>query len=129
MASRDEALRRLAGNHPRVDRAVLESRLDALARPLEDGRLAWKADPLHGTRTPIPFFTESFKSFARRVTCPVLFVSGGPLGWHPPDEEARVSAYPHVERIEIPDAGHMMHWSHPEELSRNLVRFAVDKPA
>jgi len=125
MASRDEALRRLAGNHPRVDRAVLESRLDALARPLEDGRLAWKADPLHGTRTPIPFFTESFKSFARRVTCPVLFVSGGPLGWHPPDEEARVSAFPHVERIEIPDAGHMMHWSHPGDLARAIVAFAA----
>lgn len=125
MATRDEALRRLAGNHPRVDRAVLETRLDALARPLQDGRLAWKADPLHGTRTPIPYFSESLKSFARRVTCPVLFVSGGPLGWHPPDEDARLAAFPHIERTEIPDAGHMMHWSRPEELARAIVRFAV----
>jgi pimeloyl-ACP methyl ester carboxylesterase len=124
MASRDEALRRLAGNHPRVDRAVLETRLDALARPLGEGRLAWKADPLHGTRSPTPFFSESFKSFARRVTCPVLFVSGGPLGWHPPDEDARLAAFVHLERIEIEDAGHMMHWSRPEELSRAVVRFA-----
>lgn len=124
LVSREDALRRLAGNHPRVDRAVLETRLDALARPLPggEGRLAWKADPLHGTRTPVPFFSESFKSFARRVTCPVLFVSGGPLGWHPPDEEARVAAFRDVERIEIPDAGHMMHWTRPLELATALVR-------
>lgn len=127
MPSRDDALRRLAGNHPRVDRAVLETRLDALARQLEGGRLAWKADPLHGTRTPIPFFSESFKSFARRVSCPVLFVSGGPLGWHPPDEEERLEAFPHLERTEIPDAGHMMHWSRPEELASAIVRFVVDR--
>lgn len=126
MASRDEALRRLAGNHPRVDRAVLETRLGALARgPGEDGRFAWKADPLHGTSTPVPFFAESFKSFARRVTCPVLFVSGGPLGWHPPDEDERLGAFRHHERVEIADAGHMMHWSRPEELSRALVQFAT----
>lgn len=124
MASREEALRRLAGNHPRVDRAVIETRLDALARPLEGGRLAWKADPLHATRTPVPYFSESFKSFARRITCPVLFVSGGPLGWHPPDEDDRLAAYPHLERIEIPDAGHMMHWSRPDDLSRAIVQFS-----
>lgn len=123
MASREEALRRLAGNHPRVDRAVLETRLDALARRLDDGRLAWKADPLHGTRTPVPFFAESFKSFARRVACPVLFVSGGTLGWHPPDEDERLAAFASLERVEIPDAGHMMHWSRPEELSGAIVRF------
>jgi pimeloyl-ACP methyl ester carboxylesterase len=123
MASRDDALRRLAGNHPRVERGVLDTRLDALARRLDDGRFAWKADPLHGTRSPVPFFAESFKSFARRVTCPVLFVSGGALGWHVPDEDERLTAFASIERIEIEDAGHMMHWSRPEELSRALVRF------
>lgn len=127
MASRDEALRRLAGNHPRVDRAVLETRLDALAHTRPDGTLAWKVDPLHGTRTPIPYFAESYKSFARRVTCPVLFVSGGPLGWHPPDEDDRLAAFPHMSRIEIPDAGHMMHWSRPEDLARAIASFVVDK--
>ena len=62
-------------------------------------------------------------AFARHVTCPVLFVSGGPLGWHPADEEARLRSFRTLERVEIDDAGHMMHWTHPEELSASLLRF------
>jgi pimeloyl-ACP methyl ester carboxylesterase len=123
MGSRDEAFRRLAINHPRVPEGVLRTRLDALARPLADGKVRWKSDPLHGTRSPMPFFAESWKAFARRVTCPVLSVSGGPLGWHPPDEEARLAAFPALERAEIPDAGHMMHWTRPAELAGVLLRF------
>jgi pimeloyl-ACP methyl ester carboxylesterase len=91
---------------------------------LPDGRVAWKADPLHGTHSPVPFFAETFKAFVKRVTCPVLFVSGGPLGWHPPDEEERVESFARVERAEIADAGHMMHWTRPEELVRLVVEFA-----
>ncbi|HTB71654.1 MAG TPA: alpha/beta hydrolase [Polyangiaceae bacterium] len=123
MASREEALRRLVGNHPRVAEDVLRQRLDALSRELPDGGLAWKADPLHGTRSPVPFFAAGWSAFARRVTCPVLFVSGGPLGWHPDDEETRVSAFATLQRAEIPGAGHMMHWTQPAKLTRLLLQF------
>jgi pimeloyl-ACP methyl ester carboxylesterase len=124
MPSRDDALRRLILNHPHVPREVLASRLDALARQLPDGRFVWRADPLHATPTPVLFFARSFVEYARRVTCPVLFVSGGPQGWHPPNEEERVAAYVAVERAEIAGAGHMMHWTKPEELARHVLRFA-----
>jgi pimeloyl-ACP methyl ester carboxylesterase len=123
MASREEALGRLAANHPRVPEEVLRTRLGALARDLPDGRTTWKADPLHATSGPMPFFAESWAAFARRVTCPVLFVSGGPRGWHPPDEDARVKTFASLERAEILDAGHMMHWTRPAELSSLLMRF------
>ena len=123
MANREEALRRLSGNHPRVAEDVLRRRLEALSRELPDAGFAWKADPMHGTRSPIPFFAESWRAFARRVTCPVLFVSGGPLGWHPQDEEARVAAFAVLQRAEIPDAGHMMHWTEPAKLTRLLLQF------
>jgi pimeloyl-ACP methyl ester carboxylesterase len=123
MASREEALRRLVGNHPRVAEEVLRERLDALARELPDGGLAWKYDPLHVTRSPMPFFSAGWTAFARRITCPVLFVSGGPLGWHPEDEEARVRAFATLQRAEIPDAGHMMHWTEPAKLTRLLLQF------
>ena len=83
MPTREDALRRLAQNHPRVAPDILETRLDALARKLPDGALAWKADPLHTTRSPLPFFASSWKAFARRARCPVLFVSGGPTGGTP----------------------------------------------
>ncbi len=125
MASREEALRRLVVNHPRVPVEVLRTRLDALARDLPDGRVVWRADPLHATRSPQTFFAGSYKEFARRVTCPVLFVSGGNLGWHPPDEDDRISAFASLERAELPDAGHMMHWTRPDELAGLLVRFTT----
>jgi pimeloyl-ACP methyl ester carboxylesterase len=126
MASLDEALDRLANNHPRVPRDVLRTRVFALARQLPDGRVAWKADPLHATRSPVPFFAETFKAFVRRVECPTLYVSGGPLGWHPPDEQERLACFRTLSRLEIDDAGHMMHWTHPERLSRAIVEFGAE---
>jgi pimeloyl-ACP methyl ester carboxylesterase len=121
--SREEALRRLIANHPRVPEEVIRTRFDALARTAPDGRTAWKADPLHGTRSPVPFLAAGWRAFAGRVACPVLVVSGGPLGWHPSDEETRIAAFVRLERAEIKDAGHMMHWTNPGELARLLVRF------
>jgi pimeloyl-ACP methyl ester carboxylesterase len=130
MASRDEALRRLTANHPCVDPATLRTRLDALVCVLDDGRVRWKADPLHATRSPMPFFARTYGAFARRVTCPVLFVSGGALGWHPPDEAERLAMFPRLRRTEIDDAGHMMHWTRPAELARLVAGFVLeDSPA
>jgi pimeloyl-ACP methyl ester carboxylesterase len=123
MATREDALKRLVGYNPRVPVEVLRRRLDDLARPAPGGGFVWKADALHGTRGPIPFNAEGWKAFARRVTCPVLFVSGGPAGWHPPDEAARVASFAAIERAEIENAGHMMHWTEPAKLTRLLLEF------
>jgi len=126
MPSREDAQRRLFLNHPTVPHDVLRRRLDDLARVLPDGHaMAWKADPLHGTTSPALFLAEAWMAFARRAKCPVLSVSGGPKGWHPPDEETRLGAFAALERVEIPDAGHMMHWTRPEELARILVEFLM----
>lgn len=121
--TRDEALVRLAANHPHVPRDVLEGRLPHLVRDEGGGRLAWRFDPLHRTTSPVPFFAKLFVEFAKRVTCPVLFVSGGPTGFHPPDEDERLAAFASLERSEIPDAGHMMHWTRPDETASALVSF------
>jgi pimeloyl-ACP methyl ester carboxylesterase len=98
----EEARRRLAGNHPNVPPDVLEHRL---------------------TTAPVPFVASLYREFARKITCPVLFVSGGPTGFHPPDEEDRLAAFAKLERAEIADAGHMMHWTKPDEVARVLLRF------
>lgn len=119
----DEALRRLVIQHPGVGREVLARRLDYLAMPTGDGRLQWRFDPMHRTTSPTPFQTASFVSFASRVTCPVLLVSGGPEGFHPPDESERAAAFQQRTAREIEDAGHMMHWTRPAELGALLVDF------
>jgi pimeloyl-ACP methyl ester carboxylesterase len=130
MESLAQALDRLAANHPRVPAEVLRTRVEQLARATADGRFTWKYDPLHTTRSPVPFFAETYKAFARRVTCPSLFVSGGPLGWHPPDEEDRLAAFPRLARVTLEDAGHMMHWTRAPELARALLDFftCTDSP-
>jgi pimeloyl-ACP methyl ester carboxylesterase len=64
-----------------------------------------------------------FRAFAGAVTCPVLFVSGGPHGFHPPDEAERLSAFTDLTRRELPEAGHMMHWTQPKELADLLLAF------
>ena len=125
MPSREDALRRLFLNHPTVPHDVLRRRLDHLARPLPDGGMVWKSDPLHGTRSPQPFIAEAWMAFASRITCPALWISGGPQGWHPPDEETRLGAFKALERAEIADAGHMMHWTKPEELTGILAEFLL----
>jgi pimeloyl-ACP methyl ester carboxylesterase len=118
-----DALRRLSGNHSRIDQAILSDRIRHLVKALPGGEVAWAFDPLHRTTSPMPFFSRVFNSFASRVTCPVLAVSGGPDGFHPTDEEERIASFPRVERAELATAGHMMHWTAPEALAAILIEF------
>lgn len=119
----DDALKRLAVNHGRVDKELLRDRMRHLVTPAGEGKVAWSADPLHRTAAPFPFYAEALKQFLLRITSPVLYVSGGPHGFHPPDEEERFPCIARLERAELSDAGHMMHWTRPKELAAILVRF------
>ncbi|MBS2012171.1 MAG: alpha/beta hydrolase [Deltaproteobacteria bacterium] len=127
--TKEEALKRLAMNHPNVAPAILARCLPHLAQDAGEGRVAWHFDPLHRTTSPVPFFAELFVEFAKKVTCPVLFVSGGPQGYHPPDEAERLAAFARLERAELPSAGHMLHWTQPEALGPILVDFLSAAPA
>jgi pimeloyl-ACP methyl ester carboxylesterase len=122
MASMEEAFRRLAANHPKVATEVLREVLVNLVRDKGAGRVAWLADPLHKTNSPMPFFAEGYVACARRVTCPVLYVSGGPDGFHVPDEAERLAAFRSIETVTVPHGGHVMHWTEPEAVSAALVR-------
>jgi pimeloyl-ACP methyl ester carboxylesterase len=123
LGSLEEAAKRLGATHPRLPPELLRSRAERLVRRHEDGTLSWAWDPLHRTRSPIPFFPESFASALRAITAPVLFVSGGPTGWHPDDENERLAAIAKLERFELEDAGHMMHWTEPGAVAERLVAF------
>ena len=118
----EDAMKRLVAAHPRVPREVLATRLPLLAAR-EGDRFTWRFDPMHRTTSPIPFFAKTFAAFSARITCPVLYVSGGPLGWRVPDEAERLRSFARATHVDIDDAGHMMHWTKPRELSRALVDF------
>jgi hypothetical protein len=65
----------------------------------------------------MPVFAKLFAEFSKLVTCPVLFVSGGPTGYSVPDEAERLAAFRDLEKVTLADAGHMMHWTRPAELA------------
>ncbi len=123
MESIDEATKRLAATHPKIDRAVLRSRAEKLVTFARDGKVAWAHDPLHRTRSPIPFQLDVYRSFLSAITCPTLFVSGGADGWRTPDEGERLACIPNARSIELPSAGHMMHRTSPRELAVELLAF------
>jgi pimeloyl-ACP methyl ester carboxylesterase len=128
LVSLQEAIERLALHHPRVPRDVIESRAKLLTRADDQGRLLWAYDPLHRTTAPTPFHAEAFEEFLRRIDCPTLVVSGGPTGWHPPDEAKRIACLRHPVHFELPNAGHMMHWTEPVALAQQLVQFFGEAP-
>ncbi|MRG91347.1 alpha/beta hydrolase [Polyangium spumosum] len=122
VGSFEEATNRLARRHPRVPREILESRARLLTR-MHSGRLSWAYDPMHRTTAPIPFHLDAFKCFLRRITAPTLYVSGGVTGLRLPDEAERLACIPRALHVDLPDAGHMMHWTAPEALAERLLRF------
>ncbi len=123
VGSRDDAYRRLAANHPNVDPVALRAKLENLVVEMGEGRVGWRADALHRTNSPMPFFSKGYIACARRIHCPVLHVSGGPDGFHVDGEAERLAAFGALERATLPTAGHMMHWTDPMGLSDALIRF------
>jgi pimeloyl-ACP methyl ester carboxylesterase len=119
----EEAIHRLKRFHPKVPPAVLERVARQLTRRGENNELFWAYDPLHRTTSPIPFSVDAFKAFLSQITCPTLYISGGPEGFHPLDEAARLACLQNLAQFEIPGAGHMMHWTMPEALAARLIQF------
>lgn len=68
---------------------------------------------------------EILKNAGCTVFAPYLrgFGRSGRVGYPPPDEDERLSAFKSLERFELPDAGHMMHWTEPQKLAARLVMF------
>jgi pimeloyl-ACP methyl ester carboxylesterase len=119
----EEAVRRLSIGHPGVRSEIIRTRAKQLSRAVGDDQFVWAFDPLHRTRSPIPFSIDRWRVHAERVTAETLCVGGGPSGFHPEDEAARVATFPNARALEIEDAGHMMHWTRPDEVARILVEF------
>jgi pimeloyl-ACP methyl ester carboxylesterase len=119
----EEAVTRLKATHPRLSDELLRSRAARLTVQLPTGGVAWAWDPLHRTVSPTPFQGANYSSFLRAIQCPVLFVDGGPHGWHPPEEEERLAQIAALRRVSFPEAGHMMHWTQPSAVAQAIVDF------
>lgn len=113
-------LARLRIQNPALDEARGLWLAEKSARPTKDGWV-WKFDPLHRTRSPFPFLAEMFAQFLGRLELPVLFISSD-NGFHPPDEEARLSCVRNLRRLQFKGLGHNLHWFAPEEVGAAIAQ-------
>lgn len=122
MSIADAAPRRLRINRPNVSVEQLERITNRFTLPLEGG-VKWAFNPLHRARSAVPFFAKSYCAFAKLVKCPVLAVSGGENGFHVTNERERLACFANCREVALEGAGHMMHWTRPEETAKALLQF------
>ena len=73
------------------------------------------------------FDAEAAEAFLPRIACPVLHVDGGDITqWE--ELVGRARRYPNASHVSIPGAGHMLHWTRPEETARAVTEFLAQVP-
>lgn len=128
-ASFDEVAARLKRTNLRLpdDRAQFLAR--HWARETQSGTFELRSDPRHKMVNPYVFRIEEALACWRRVTAPVLLVSGRDShipGWmkDTPEQLAeRKAAFPNLREAELENCGHMMHHDQPERLAALLEEF------
>lgn len=119
----EDALKRMRIQNPTLDDELGLFLAEKSTRPTDvDGERLWRFDPLHRSTSPMPFRTEVFGAFLKRIPCPTLVVAGE-KGYRLPDEEARYGQIPTHEFVEIPGVGHMVHWFEAPALAEAWLSF------
>jgi len=128
LADLEAAYKRLRERNHRLTESKARELALLGTRAREDGTLEWKFDPMLTTMSVTdPFNLEFAMTFWRRVTAPTLVVHGGESGefWRsrpgaiyldPDDLKRRLACFRDVRFVEIPGAGHMVHFDRPREL-------------
>ncbi len=128
MADVAEAAARLRANNPRLSPAFALHLAEHGTRKISsEGKILWKFDPVHRSRSPQPYYLEQARAFWLRTTAPTLLVQGeqSPFNW--PEEENRENI-PNARRVVIPGAGHMVHHDQPERLAQAIHAFLAPLP-
>ena len=123
MRDLDHATRRLLRAEPLLGPANARRMAEHATRALPDGQRAWKHDPLHRTRAPMPTLPSIAAEFWKRVTCPVLWLGGALSPWRRPETEAWIDSLADARRVTVPDAGHMVHYDAPTAVAAALAEF------
>ena len=135
----EAAYRRLRERNPRLPETKARELALLGTRAREDGTLEWKFDPMLTTMAVTgPFHLEYAMSFWRRVAAPTLLIHGGESGefWRskpgavyldPVDLSRRLECFHDKRFVEIPGAGHMVHFDRPRELVTTIRRFLEER--
>jgi pimeloyl-ACP methyl ester carboxylesterase len=124
----DRLAQRLQKNNPRLSAA----RAGFLARHWgreQGGRVGLSSDPRHKRVNPVLYRAEETHACLRRVTAPLLWVSGAEtrmpelMKLSPADLAARKACVRNLHEYVVPDAGHMLHHDQPERLAEIIEKF------
>ncbi len=136
IANKQEALKRLRKNNPRLAPDLAELIVEYGVEDHPEGGVRWRWDPRVNMIWQT-FSQPEAESLLGRIVCPVLLVTGDEgLGywtamrselndpdWYEAELERRAGLFKNAERHVIPNAGHMLHYDQPEALNRLLVDF------
>ena len=112
----DQAFERLAARHGNVDPGFLRQLAAKSTRPHPSGEgLTWLFDPLHRTHSPIPFDRARFGHCLAQIKAPTLVVQGE-HGIRSRDYAERIALIPRARDVVVQGAGHMLHWTHCDEV-------------
>jgi pimeloyl-ACP methyl ester carboxylesterase len=135
----EAAYRRLHERNPRLSEAKARELALLGTRAREDGKLEWKFDSMLTTMALTgPFNLDYAMAFWRRITAPTLIVHGAESGefWRSSpaaryldadDLERRLACFRDASFVEIPGAGHMVHFDRPRELLTSIRSFLVER--
>ena len=117
--------RRLAKRSPAMgdDRAEFVARAWAVE---EEGRVRLRADPRHRLPNPVLYRRAESEACWRRVSAPVLLVSGGNSPFARGDDvrlDASPMPFPDARAVTIPDVGHMLHFEAAEDVAAHIEAF------
>jgi pimeloyl-ACP methyl ester carboxylesterase len=114
---------RLRQSNPRMPASLAALLAERGTTPVEGG-FVWSFDPLHRTRSPLPFQLEQFREFLRRIQCPTQLVLGKESEFRSiVDHTDRAAEIKSVRTVEIPFAGHMVHQDQPLRLAKEVAAF------
>jgi pimeloyl-ACP methyl ester carboxylesterase len=125
----EEVAARLRKKNPRLseERAVFLAR--HWAKRLDNGDVVLASDPRHKLVNPYLFRVEEAIACWRRISAPVLLVSGkqsdipSRMKYTPEELAERKGAFRNRREIELDDAGHMMHHDQPQRLAQLIEEF------
>ncbi len=116
---------RIAKRNPAMDRARAEFVARAWGSE-QGGRVRLNADPRHRLPNPVLYRRAESEACWRRVTAPVLLVSGSESAFARGDDvrlDATPMPFPDAEPVTIEGAGHMLHFEVPGELAGQIEAF------
>jgi len=129
--SADEVAARLTRTNPRLAADKAAWLASHWSRKGDDGRWHILADAAHKLANPVLTRAEDTITTWQRITAPLLWVQGDGNefeGWWDgrftrQQFEQRLAAVPKLQRLQLRDAGHMLHHDQPEALAQALEAF------